>query len=60
MVLFLFLFQQQQKRLDQNLRKNHLSRSNKAIQEASARNKRQRRNDHANKPSYANNDRKSQ
>ncbi|XP_008473585.1 microtubule-associated protein 4 isoform X2 [Diaphorina citri] len=51
---------QQQKRFDQNLRKNHLSRSNKAIHELSARNKRQRRNDHSNKPSGANNNRKSQ
>jgi hypothetical protein len=58
--LFPVRFQQQQKRFDQNLRKNHLSRSNKAIHELSARNKRQRRNDHSNKPSGANNNRKSQ
>ncbi|KAL1456329.1 hypothetical protein WDU94_001068 [Cyamophila willieti] len=49
---------QQQKRFDQNLRKNHLSRSNKAIHELSCRNKRQRRNDHTLKPSGASNNRK--
>uniref|UniRef100_A0A8D8SNL6 Uncharacterized protein n=1 Tax=Cacopsylla melanoneura TaxID=428564 RepID=A0A8D8SNL6_9HEMI len=49
---------QQQKRFDQNLRKNHLSRSNKAIHEMSSRNKRQRRSDHTLKPSGASNNRK--
>lgn len=51
---------QQQKRIDQSLCKNHLRRSNKVVHEMSARNKRQRRNDHSNKPSGANNNRKSQ